>query len=173
LGRDYYRIVCDAGTSGVDRGPLERAQRDSTGNRQAALAGRPAPSGLSSDEERAYETLAFAYKNFQCGFYMGSRPQTLYGIADSPVGIAAWTLDHDPRSLQLIARALDGQPMGLTRDDVLDNATLFWLTNTTISAARLYWESIDKKTNLFGPKNVSLSVAASVLRDDGIPAPRS
>src|SRR5688500_5091623 len=139
----------------------------------AAAAGSPPPSGLSAEEKRAYETLAFTYKNFHYGFYMGRAPQTLYGIADSPVGVAAWMLDHDPRSLQLIARAFDGQPTGLTRDDVLDNATLFWLTNTTISAARLYWEATDKKTNLFGPKNVSIPVAVSVFPDDVIPAPRS
>ena len=140
---------------------------------KAAAAGSPAPSGLSADEKRAYETLAFTYKNFQYGFFMGSRPQTLYGIADSPVGVAAWMLDHDPPSLQLIARAFDGEPTGLTRDDVLDNATLFWLTNTTISAARLYWEATDKKTNFFGPKNVSIPVAVSVFPDEVIPAPRS
>ena len=80
-------------------------------------------------------------------------------------------LDHDQPSLQLIARAFDGEPTGLTRDDVLDNATLFWLTNTTVSAARLYWEGF-AKTNL-GPKNVSIPVAVSVFPDDVIPAPRS
>ena len=72
---------------------------------------------------------------------MGNRPQTLYGIADSPVGLAAWMLDHDARSYELIARVFDGQPEGLTRDDVLDNITLYWLTNTAISSARLYWEN--------------------------------
>jgi hypothetical protein len=72
---------------------------------------------------------------------MGLRPQTLYGITDSPIGLAAWMLDHDPWSFDLISRAFDGHPTGLTRDDVLDNITLFWLTNTTISAARLYWEN--------------------------------
>ncbi|WP_349607465.1 MULTISPECIES: epoxide hydrolase family protein [Cupriavidus] len=140
---------------------------------KAAAAGSPAPSGLSADEKHAYETLASTYRNFQYGYFMGSRPQTLYGIADSPVGVAAWMLDHDPRSLQLIARAFDGQPTGLTRDDVLDNATLFWLTNTTISAARLYWEAIDKKTDFFGPKNVSIPVAVSVFPDEIYHTPRS
>ena len=140
---------------------------------KAAAAGSPAPSGLSPEEKRAYETMAVTYKNFGYGFFMGWHPQTLYGIADSPVGVAGWMLDHDPRSLQLIARAFDGEPTGLTRDDVLDNATLFWLTNTTISAARLYWEGFDKKTNFFGPKNVSIPVAVSVFPDDVIPAPRS
>jgi pimeloyl-ACP methyl ester carboxylesterase len=140
---------------------------------KAALAGSPAPPGLSADEERAYETLASTYKYLQYGFFMGSRPQTLYGIADSPVGVAAWMLDHDPASLRLIARAFDGQPTGLTRDDVLDNATLFWLTNTTISAARLYWEAVDKKTSFFGTKNVSIPVAVSVFPDEIYYTPRS
>jgi pimeloyl-ACP methyl ester carboxylesterase len=140
---------------------------------KAALAGSPAPSGLSADEKRAYETLAFAYKYLQYGFFMGSRPQTLYGIADSPVGVAAWMLDHDPASLRLIVRAFDGEPTGLTRDDVLDNTTLFWLTNTTVSAARLYWEAVDKKTSFFGTKNVSIPVAVSVFPDEIYYSPRS
>jgi pimeloyl-ACP methyl ester carboxylesterase len=138
---------------------------------KAAAAGSPTPSGLSAEEKRAYETLAFTYKNLPTQVFMGSHPQTLYGIADSPVGMAAWMLDHDQPSLQLIARAFDGEPTGLTRDDVLDNATLFWLTNTTISAARLYWEGF-AKTNL-GPKNVSIPVAVSAFPDEVIPAPRS
>jgi len=138
---------------------------------KAAAAGSPPPSGLSAEEKRAYETLVFTYKNLPTQFFMGSHPQTLYGIADSPVGVAAWMLDHDPLSMQLIARAFDGEPTGLTRDDVLDNATLFWLTNTTISAARLYAEGF-AKTDL-GPKNVSVPVAVSVFPDDVIPAPRS
>jgi pimeloyl-ACP methyl ester carboxylesterase len=138
---------------------------------KAALAGSPAPPGLSADEERAYETLASTYKYLQYGFFMGSRPQTLYGIADSPVGVAAWMLDHDPASLRLIARAFDGQPTGLTRDDVLDNATLFWLTNTTISAARLYWEGF-AKTDV-GPKNITIPVALSVFPDEVYHTPRT
>src|SRR4051812_5104915 len=138
---------------------------------KAAAAGSAPPSGLSAEEKDAYETLALLYKTIPTQFFMGLHPQTLYGIADSPVGVAAWMLDHDPRSLQLIARAFDGEPTGLTRDDVLDNATLFWLTNTTISAARLYWEGF-AKTDL-GPKNVSIPVAISVFPDEVIPAPRS
>src|ERR671917_50106 len=140
---------------------------------KAAAAGSPAPTGLSVEEKRAYETVVVLYKTIPTQFFMASHPQTLYGIADSPVGVAAWMQDHDPISMQLIARAFDGEPTGLTRDDVLDNATLFWLTNTTISAARLYWEATDKKTNLFGPKNVSIPVAVSVFPDDVLPAPRS
>jgi pimeloyl-ACP methyl ester carboxylesterase len=104
---------------------------------------------------------------------MGSRPQTLYAIADSPVGLAAWLLDHDPRSLELIARSFDGVPEGLTRDDVLDNITLTWLTKSAISAARLYWEAIDKKTSFFGTKNVPIPVAVSVFPDELYQTPRS
>jgi pimeloyl-ACP methyl ester carboxylesterase len=138
---------------------------------KAAAAGSPPPSGLSAEEKRAYETLASLYKTIPTQVFMGSHPQTLYGIADSPIGVAAWVLDHDPRSLQLIARAFDGEPTGLTRDDVLDNATLFWLTNTTISAARLYWEGF-ARTDL-GPKDISIPVAVSVFPDEVVPAPRS
>jgi pimeloyl-ACP methyl ester carboxylesterase len=138
---------------------------------EAAATGSPTPSGLSDEEKRAYETLALLYKTIPTQVFMGSHPQTLYGIADSPVGVAAWMLDHDPLSMQLIARAFDGEPTGLTRDDVLDNATLFWLTNTTISAARLYWEGF-AKTDL-GPKNISIPVAVSVFPDEVILAPRS
>jgi pimeloyl-ACP methyl ester carboxylesterase len=138
---------------------------------KAAAAGSPAPSGLSAEEKRAYETIVVLYKTIPTQFFMGSHPQTLYGIADSPVGVAAWLLDHDPGSFRLIARAFDGEPTGLTRDDVLDNATLFWLTNTTISAARLYWEGF-AKTDL-GPKNVSIPVAVSVFPDEVYHTPRT
>jgi pimeloyl-ACP methyl ester carboxylesterase len=138
---------------------------------KAAAAGSPAPTGLSAEEQRAYETVVVLYKTIPTQFFMGAHPQTMYGIADSPVGVAAWLLDHDPVSLRLIARAFDGEPTGLTRDDVLDNATLFWLTNTTISAARLYWEGFAKVD--FGPKNVSIPVAVSVFPDEQIHTPRS
>src|SRR5437762_3929736 len=138
---------------------------------KAAAAGSPPPSGLSAEEKHAYETLALLYKTTPTQFFMGWHPQTLYGIADSPIGVAAWLLDHDPLSLRLIARAFDGESTGLTRDDVLDNTTLFWLTNTTISAARLYWEGF-AETDL-GPKNVTIPVAVSLFPDEVIAAPRS
>src|SRR5215208_6456505 len=138
---------------------------------KAAAAGSPAPTGLSAEEKRAYETIVALYKTLPTQVFMGSHPQTLYGVADSPVGVAAWLLDHDPGSLRLTARAFDGEPTGLTRDDVLDNVTLFWLTNTTISAARLYWEGFAKVD--FGPKNVSIPVAVSVFPDEQIHTPRS
>ena len=101
---------------------------------------------------------------------MGNRPQTLYGIEDSPVGLAAWILDHDIRSYKLIARVFDGRSEGLTRDDILDNITLYWLTNTAVSSARLYWEN---KLAFFAPKGVAIPVAVSVFPDEIYAAPRS
>jgi pimeloyl-ACP methyl ester carboxylesterase len=131
---------------------------------KAAQAGAPTPSDLSTDEELAYDQLKFVYaKGIGYAYQMGLRPQTLYGIADSPVGLAAYLLDHDARSLELISRAFDGHPGGLTRDDVLDNVTLFWLTNTAISSARLYWEN---KFGFFGVKGVSIPVAVSAFPDE-------
>jgi pimeloyl-ACP methyl ester carboxylesterase len=138
---------------------------------KAALAGAPPPPDLSADEKKAYGQLAFFYKyGLAYAQEMGNRPQTLYGIADSPVGLAAWILDHDIRSYELIARVFDGQSEGLTRDDILDNITLYWLTNTAVSSARLYWEN---KLAFFAPKNVALPVAVSVFPDDIYAAPRS
>src|SRR3989454_11127944 len=133
-------------------------------------AGSPLPSGLSPDEKLACDMLAFTYKNVQYALYMASRPQTLYAIADSPVGLAAWLLDHDARSQALIARVFNGQPEGLTRDDVLDNVTLYWVTNTAVSSARLYWES---KLAFFAPKGVAIPVAVSAFPDELYQAPRS
>jgi pimeloyl-ACP methyl ester carboxylesterase len=116
--------------------------------------------------------LQFVYqKGIAYGFQMGLRPQTLYGIADSPVGLAAYFLDHDARSLELIARVFDGQSEGLTRDDVLDNITIAWLTNTAVSGGRLYWEYFGK--GYFNAKGVSIPVAVSVFPDELYPAPRS
>jgi pimeloyl-ACP methyl ester carboxylesterase len=141
---------------------------------KAALTGAPAPSGLSAEERQAYEQLALEYaKGIGYGYQMGLRPQALYGIADSPVGIAGYFLDHDARSLAMISRAFDGQPEGLTRDDVLDNVTLTWLTNTLISGARLYWEAFENKVSFFGAKGVSIPVAVSVFPDELYQAPKS
>jgi pimeloyl-ACP methyl ester carboxylesterase len=138
---------------------------------KAAQTGAPAPSGLSADELRAYERLKFVYaKGIGYAFQMGLRPQTLYGISDSPVGLAAYLLDHDAWSLELIERAFDGHAEGLTRDDVLDNITLTWLTNTGISSGRLYWEN---KASFFGVKGVSIPVAVSAFPDELYQAPRS
>jgi pimeloyl-ACP methyl ester carboxylesterase len=140
---------------------------------KAAFAGAPAPEGLSADEKLAYDRLSFVYaKGIGYGFQMGLRPQTLYGIADSPVGLAAYFLDHDARSYEMIARVFDGQSEGLTRDDVLDNITITWLTNTFVSGARLYWEN--KLASFFDVKGVTaVPVAVSVFPDELYPAPRS
>src|SRR5690349_7129861 len=139
----------------------------------AALSGAQAPSGLSADEKIAYERLQFVYqKGIAYGYQMGLRPQTLYGIADSPVGLAAYFLDHDARSYDLISRVFQGQTEGLTRDDILDNITITWLTNTALSGARLYWENWGK-FGYFNAKGVSIPVAVSVFPDELYPAPRS
>jgi len=141
---------------------------------KAAFSGAPAPASLSADEKVAYERLSFVYaKGIGYGFQMGLRPQTLYGIADSPVGLAAYFLDHDARSYELIARVFNGQSEGLTRDDILDNVTITWLTNTALSGARLYWEN--KGASFFAVKGVSaaIPVAVSVFPDELYPAPKS
>jgi pimeloyl-ACP methyl ester carboxylesterase len=137
---------------------------------KAAFAGEHAPSGLSAEEKRAYDQLSFTYKHVYYAFYMASRPQTLTALADSPVGLATFLLDHDPLSLELIIRSFDGQMEGLTRDDVLDNVTLFWLTNTGVSSARLYREN---KLTYFSPKGVSVPVAVSAFPDELYQCPRS
>jgi pimeloyl-ACP methyl ester carboxylesterase len=102
---------------------------------------------------------------------MSHRPQTIYALEDSPVGLAAWLIDHDTRSYTLIARVFDGQTEGLTRDDLLDNITLFWLTNSAVSSARIYWEN--NKYNFFAPKNVTIPVAVSAFPDEVLQTPRS
>jgi pimeloyl-ACP methyl ester carboxylesterase len=133
--------------------------------------GAPTPPGLSDEEKREYEKLkVFFAKNIPVQTMMALHPQTPYGIADSPVGLAAWLLDHDPVSLQLISRSFDGVPEGLSPDDILDNITHYWLTNTGVSASRLSWEN---KLPLFDPKNVSIPVAVSVFPDEIYQAPRS
>jgi pimeloyl-ACP methyl ester carboxylesterase len=137
----------------------------------AAFTGAPAPSGLAADEQHAFDRLAFFYKRgLGYAMEMANRPQTLYGLADSPVGLAAWILDHDEASEALMARVFAGQSEGLTRDDILDNITLYWFTNTAISSARLYWEN---KLAFFAPKNVAIPVAVSVYPDEIYAAPRS
>jgi len=136
---------------------------------QAAQIGGDQPSDLSDDERRVTEQLGALYP-YAIGIMMALRPQTLYGLIDSPVFLAAFMLDHDPASLEMIDRAFDGQPEGLSRDDVLDNITLFWLTKTGVSASRLYGES---KFSYFSVKNVSVPVAVSVFPDEVFHAPRS
>jgi pimeloyl-ACP methyl ester carboxylesterase len=140
----------------------------------AALAGAPVPAGLSADEKHAYEQLAAFYKNVYYAVFMGTRPQTLTALADSPVGLATFMIDHDARSLELISRSFNGISEGLSRDDVLDNITLLWLTNTGVSAARLYWEyNLSDKLSFFSPKGVKLPVAVSAFPDELFQAPKS
>jgi pimeloyl-ACP methyl ester carboxylesterase len=138
---------------------------------KALQFGEPPPSGLSADEKGAWDQLDFFYKH-GLGYAqeMANRPQTLYGIGDSPVGLAAWMLDHDARSYALIARVFGGHAEGLTRDDILDNITLYWLTNTAVSSARLYWES---KLPFFAPKGVPIPTAVSAFPDEIYTAPKS
>jgi pimeloyl-ACP methyl ester carboxylesterase len=129
------------------------------------------PADLDSEERGAWDQLAFFYAHgLAYAQEMGNRPQTLYALADSPIGLAAWMLDHDARSYDLIARVFLGGSEGLTRDDVLDNVTLYWLTNTAVSSARLYWES---KLAFFAPKGVPLPTGVSVFPDEIYAAPRS
>ena len=138
---------------------------------KALQSGDPPPAGLSAEEKSAWDQLDYFYKHgLGYATEMANRPQTLYGLADSPVGLAAWMLDHDARSYELMARVFDGQPEGLTRDDILDNVTLYWLTNTAISSGRLYWES---KLAFFAPKGVPIPTAVSVFPDEIYAAPRS
>jgi pimeloyl-ACP methyl ester carboxylesterase len=143
---------------------------------KALASGGPAPAGLSADEKGAYEQLDFFYK-YGLGYAneMALRPQTLYAIADSPVGLAAWMLDHDARSYDLITRVFAGEREGLTRDDILDNITLYWLTNTAISSARLYWDNrvTSKGGGFFDVKGVTLPMVVTVFPDEIYAAPRS
>jgi len=139
---------------------------------KAAATGAPAPDGLSPEEQRAFERLSFVYsKGIAYGYQLGLRPQTMYAIADSPVGLAAYFLDHDAWSYALISRVFAGASEGLTRDDVLDNITIAWLTNTAVSGARLYWEFWGH--SYFGVKGVSIPVAVSSFPDEIDLCPRS
>ncbi|CAN5393214.1 epoxide hydrolase [soil metagenome] len=142
---------------------------------KALAAGSPPPGDLGPDEKRAYEQVAFFYK-YGLGYAneMALRPQTLYGIVDSPAGLASWILDHDADSYALIARAFDGEPEGLTRDDILDNITFYWLTNTAISSARLYWEHRRTATaGFFDAKGVAIPAGISAYPSEIYTAPKS
>jgi pimeloyl-ACP methyl ester carboxylesterase len=151
---------------------------------QALRDGSGPPAGLSDEELRAFERLdLFFTHGLAYAQQMGHRPQTLYGIADSPIGLAAWFLDHDILSYRMIARAFDGQAEGLSRDDVLDNITITWLTNTAISGARLYWEALPRTSSGFGiernnvhffePIGVRAPIAVSRFPDELYPVPKS
>jgi pimeloyl-ACP methyl ester carboxylesterase len=137
----------------------------------ALAVGGSAPPGLSSDERSAWDQLDFFWRHgLAYSQEMGNRPQTLYALADSPIGLAGWMLDHDARSYDLIARVFDGGSEGLTKQDIVDNISLYWLTNTGVSSARLYWES---KLPFFDPKGVTLPAAVSAYPDEIYTAPRS
>ena len=160
----WRRRNCSAFTP-ICRQPYRTtSQRPSSSATRRRLASTP-------DEKHAFDQLDYFYKH-GLGYAqeMANRPQTLYAIEDSPIGLAAWMLDHDAASEALIARVFDGQSEGLTRDDILDNVTLYWFTNTGISSARLYWEN---KLNFFAPKHVAIPVAVSVFPDEIYAAPRS
>jgi pimeloyl-ACP methyl ester carboxylesterase len=140
-----------------------------------SVGGQP-PAGLSADEKHAWDQLDDFYKHgLAYAQEMSNRPQTLYGIADSPVGLAAWMLDHDIRSYGMISRVFDGRTEGLTRDDVLNNVTLYWLTNTAISSARLYWDTAQISTGggFFDVRGVTIPVAVSAFPNEIYAAPRS
>ena len=140
-----------------------------------AVGGQP-PAGLSPEEKHAWDQLADFYKNgLGYALEMNNRPQSLYGIVDSPIGLAAWMIDHDIRSYQMIARVFDGKPEGLTRDDVLDNVTLYWLTNTAISSARLYWDTAHNLPagGFFDARGVKLPVGVSAFAEEIYQAPKS
>jgi pimeloyl-ACP methyl ester carboxylesterase len=140
-----------------------------------ALASGTIPPDLTAEEKNAYQQLDyFNNKGIAYALEMGNRPQTLYGIEDSPIGLAAWMLDHDIRSYELITRVFDGQKEGLSKDDILDNITLYWLTKTGVSAARLYWEAFQgPKGGFFDVRNVKIPVAVSVFPDEIYAAPKS
>jgi pimeloyl-ACP methyl ester carboxylesterase len=139
-----------------------------------ALPAGPPPPHLSADEKYAWDQLTDFYVNgLGYATEMRNRPQTLYGIADSPVGLAAWMLDHDIQSYRLISRVFDGAQEGLTRDDILDNVTLYWLTHTAISSGRLYWESRGGKRGFFDPRGVPLPTGVSAFRHEIYQAPES
>jgi pimeloyl-ACP methyl ester carboxylesterase len=145
-------------------------------NVSKALAFNEAPpADLTAEERSAWNQLDFFYKKgLGYAIEMNNRPQTLYGIVDSPVGLAAWMLDHDARSQEMIARVFDGKAEGLTRDDVLDNVTLYWVTNTAISSARLYWDTAQvAKGGFFDVRGVKIPVAVSAFPDEIYAAPRS
>jgi pimeloyl-ACP methyl ester carboxylesterase len=142
---------------------------------RALMNNEPPPPTLTADERRAWDQLDFFYKK-GLGYAneMALRPQTLYAIADSPVGLAAWMIDHDARSQELIARVFDGKSEGLTRDDILDNVSLYWFTNTAVSSARLYWDNRETaKSGFFDVKNVTIPVAVSAFPDEIYQAPES
>jgi hypothetical protein len=143
---------------------------------KALSAGGPPPAGLSPEEKHAWDQLDDFYKNgLGYAIEMNNRPQTLYALADSPVGLASWMLDHDIRSYKMIARVFDGKHEGLSRDDVLDNVTLYWLTNTAVSSGRLYWDTAHNLPpgGFFDVRGVKLPVGVSAFAEEIYQAPKS
>jgi pimeloyl-ACP methyl ester carboxylesterase len=142
---------------------------------KALARGEAPPADLTPDERNAWNQLDFFNKEgLGYAIEMNNRPQTLYGIVDSPIGLAAWMIDHDARSQEMIARVFDGKAEGLTQDDILDNVTLYWVTNTAISSARLYWDNAHNPTGgFFDPRGIKIPVAVSVFPDEIYAAPRS
>jgi pimeloyl-ACP methyl ester carboxylesterase len=142
---------------------------------KALARGEAPPTDLTPDERNAWNQLDFFNKEgLGYAIEMNNRPQTLYGIVDSPIGLAAWMIDHDARSQEMIARVFDGKAEGLTRDDILDNVTLYWVTKTAISSARLYWDNAHNPTGgFFDPRGIKIPVAVSVFPDEIYAAPRS
>jgi pimeloyl-ACP methyl ester carboxylesterase len=136
----------------------------------AAFAGAAPPAGLDEEETESFNHVSFFYKHgLGYALEMGHRPQTLYGLLDSPVALAAWIIDHDIWTYRQIARVFDGAAEGLTREDICNNITLYWLTGTGVSSARLYWEN---KLAFFAPKGVKIPVAVSAFPEEICPAPR-
>jgi len=136
----------------------------------AAMAGSPPPEGLDDEERYSFDHVSFFYQHgLGYALEMGNRAQTLYGLADSPVALAAWIIDHDIWTYRQIARVFDGEQMGLSKDDIVDNITLYWLTNTGVSSARLYWEN---KNAFFAPKGVKVPTVVSAFPEEICPIPR-
>ncbi len=165
-------LIAPPGLLGIHTNMAATVPADIT---KALGSGGPMPAGLSEDEQIAYKQLdIFFKKGTAYAQEMGLRPQTLYGVSDSPIGLAAWMLDHDIRSYELITRVFDGQKEGLSREDILDNITLYWVTNTGVSSARLYWEASQGATGgFFDPRNVQIPVAVSSFPDEIYAAPKS
>jgi pimeloyl-ACP methyl ester carboxylesterase len=187
-GGDWGAIVVDLMAGGRSPGPAEPAPPELIGIHtnmagaippdlfSASFAGSPPPSGLSDEELSTYEQLrSFFATHVAYGLIAGTRPQTLYGLADSPVDLAAFMLDHGDGLGQpgLVQQVLEGRlekPSDLTRDDILDNITLFWLTNTGISSLRMYWEFAG---GFFDTKGVTIPVGVSTFADEIYRVPRS
>jgi len=142
---------------------------------KALARGEQPPADLTADERKAWNQLDFFNKEgLGYAIEMNNRPQTLYGIVDSPIGLASWMIDHDARSQEMIARVFDGKTEGLSKDDILDNVTLYWVTNTAISSARLYWDNAHHPTGgFFDPRGIKIPVAVSAFPDEIYTAPRS